>query len=300
MWALRLWPLLAVLGWCAFFAAAVGAPVELHDSFAAYVIAAPAGLAILLLVLLSGERPRWPAWSRWLMFACGVALVAVPYALNLHAPSIRALAGLGLVLLALPAGYWIGDRMEKVTNLIPLAVAMSGADVYSVYQGPSHAVSKHISSYYTQVESTVQKLGPSASPQQVEQATAAIREPLGNYLVVHMPVPGSHYTQPVLGIGDFIVLAFLFRAAWVHRLNPLGVFCAGLASVLAALVLSSATGQALPALPVIALGVVGYLWVATPRIRKLDRQEIMLTWIVAALFSALILSKWLLASLHHG
>lgn len=227
------------------------------------------------------------------MFVCGLVMVAVPFALNLHAPSYRALGGLGLILLALPVGYWIGDRMEKVTNLIPLAVAMSGADIFSVYQGPSRSVSQGITSYNSQIVNKLHELGPQATPEQVEQATAAIRAPLGDYLVVHMPVPGTHMTQPVLGIGDFIVLAFLFRAAWVHRLSPPGVFFAGLGSVLAALVLSTITGKALPALPLIALGVVGYLWLSTPRLRKLDRQEVLLSWVVAALFGALILGKWL-------
>jgi hypothetical protein len=299
VWRWRLWPLLAVLGWFAFFAAAISAPQELSMSAGAQLISLPTGLAILLLALLSGARPRWPAWARWTMFAAGLALVALAYTQNWHAPAFRALAGLGLLLLALPIGYWIGERMEKVTNLIPLAVAMSGADIYSVYQGPSRAVSQSITQYHSAVANKVSELGQQATPQQIEQATATLRAPLADYLVVHLPIPGTHFTQPVLGIGDFIVLAFLFRAAWVHRLNPAAVFTAGLLSVIAALLISNATQQAIPALPVIALGVVGYLWFSTPRMRKLDRQEILLTWAVGALFAALILGKWLMGLLRH-
>lgn len=297
MWRLRLWPLLCVLGWFAFFAAAVNAPEELGRSTAAQMLALPAGLAVLMLVLLSGERPRWPVWGRWAMFACGLAFIALPFALNLHAPGYRALSGLGLLLSALPLGYWIGDRMEKVTNLVPLAVAMSGADIYSVYQGPSRAVSQSLNAYHSQVANKVAELGPQATPEHVAQATAMIRAPLADYLVVHLPVVGAHSTFPVLGIGDFIVLAFLFRAAWVHRLHPGAVFVAGLASVIVALTISNSIEQAIPALPVIALGVVGYLWLSTPRLRQLDRQEIVLSWGVAALFGALICSKWVLGML---
>lgn len=299
MWSLRLWPLLAALGWLIFFAAAINAPDELSRSLSAQLVSLPIGLGILMLILLSAARPRWPAWTRWTMFACGLLLVALPFALNLHAPLIRAVAGLGLMLLALPVGYWIGDRMEKVTNLLPLAVAMSGADIYSVYQGPSRAVSQSIANYHSEVANRVAQLGAQATPEQMEQAAATVRAPLADYLVVHLPVPGTHYTQPVLGIGDFIVLAFLFRAAWLHGLNPGAVFTAGFISVIAALALSNFSRQALPALPVIALGVVGYLWLTTPRMRRLDRQEIVLSWAVGALFSALILSKWLLGLLRH-
>lgn len=297
MWRLQLWPALCALGWFAFFFAAANAPEELGRNTEAQAMVMSTGLAVLMLVLLSGERPRWPAWGRWTMFGCGLVLVALPYALNLHAPGYRAVAGLGLLLAALPLGYWIGDRMEKVTNLIPLAVAMSGADIYSVYQGPSRAVGRSITEYQSQVANKVAELGPQASPERVEQATAAIRAPLADYLVVHMPLPGTHHTIPVLGIGDFIVLAFLFRAAWLHRLHPGAVFVAGLASVIAALAISNTIEQAIPALPVIALGVVGYLWLTTPRLRQLDRQEVLLSWAVAALFGALICSKWVLGML---
>jgi hypothetical protein len=296
---MRLWPLLCALGWFAFFAAAVNAPEELGRSTMAQVLALPTGLTMLMLVLLSGERPRWPAWGRWTMFGGGMALIVLPFALNLHGPGFRAASGLGLLLAALPLGYWIGDRMEKVTNLIPLAVAMSGADIYSVYQGPSRVVSESLTAYHSQVANKIAELGPQATPERIEQATAIVRAPLADYLVVHLPVVGTHSTFPVLGIGDFIVLAFLFRAAWVHRLHPGAVFVAGLASVLAAILISNTVQQAVPALPVIALGVVGYLWITNPRVRQLDRQEILLSWGVGALFAALICSKWVIGMLRH-
>ena len=297
MWGLRLWPLLAAAGWLAFFILAASAPQQLEHSLAAQAAALICGVCILMALLLSGERPRWPAWSRWLLFALGVAAVVVPYFLNSHAPVMRALASLGLVAAALPLGYWIGDRMEKVTNLLPLAVAMSMADIFSVYQGPSHAVSEKITAYHSQLTNALDALGPQAAPEAVARATAAIRAPFADYLVVHMPVVGTHGTLPVLGIGDFIVLAFLFRAAWVHRLSPRAVFAAALASVLLALLISNGTSQAIPALPVIAAGTVGYLWLAEPRMRKIDRQEALLSIAVAALFGALMLAKWLLAVL---
>ena len=126
----------------------------------------------------------------------------------------------------------------------------------------------------------------------MSQTAASVRAPLADFIVVHIPLAGLHTTVPVLGIGDFIALAFLFRVAWLHRLHPRSVFLAALVATIVALVISLLSGRVIPALPFIALGVVGWLLVTTPRLRRLDRQEVLLTIGVAALFGALMLGKW--------
>ncbi len=117
--------------------------------------------------------------------------------------------------------------------------------------------------------------------------------PLGDFIIVHLPLAGTGASMPVLGIGDFIIFAFLFRAAWVHHISPAAVFAAGFVSTIAALFASNLTGIALPALPFIALGTVGWLLLTQPRMRKLDRQETALSIGVIAVFSALLLVTWL-------
>jgi hypothetical protein len=99
----------------------------------------------------------------------------------------------------------------------------------------------------------------------------------------------------VLGIGDFVVLAFLFRAAWVHHISPRLVFGAAACSVFVALFCTNVLGMALPALPYIAIGTIAVLYLGVPRVRQLDRQEVVLSLIVVGLFGALITGKYLTA-----
>jgi len=63
----------------------------------------------------------------------------------------------------------------------------------------------------------------------------------------------------------------------------------------AAVAASQLIGQALPALPFIAVGVIGWLLLTNPRLRRLDRQEIVLSILVAALFIALMAGRWAVA-----
>ena len=98
--------------------------------------------------------------------------------------------------------------------------------------------------------------------------------------------------MPVLGIGDFIIIALLFRVAWVHGLSPLTMLGACLAAIGAALAISQAVGQAIPALPFIAVGVIGWLLLTNPRLRKLDSQEIVLSIVVAGIFIVLLAGKY--------
>ena len=50
--------------------------------------------------------------------------------------------------------------------------------------------------------------------------------------------------------------------------------------------------MAIPALPFIAAGVIGYLLIANPRVRRLDRQETVLSICVAALFIVLMAARY--------
>jgi hypothetical protein len=274
--------------------AAQGGLLELFYELGSLVL----GIVALLGILLSGERPSWPAWSRYAMFGAGAGLITVLYLCNLHLPWARAFSALALMALALPVGYWIGDRMEKVTNLLPLAVAMSMADIYSVVQGPTREVAEQVQRHQDELAqaaaAAAAHLPPEQALQAARQAESLVRAPLADYVIAYLPVAGTGAARPVLGVGDFVIIAFLFRAAWVHRLHPVQVFFASLISLLAAVLVTSFTGVALPALPFVALGTVGYLMLTEPRLRKFSRQEIMLTAIVTALFLALIGGKWVM------
>jgi hypothetical protein len=303
--------LLAALGWLGFFAATLFIPpAQGGPSFSQHLISTTLSLTLLTALLMLGERPQWHPAVRWAMFIGGIALILGPYYLQgslpfVKEPLVRSLSGLGLIGVALPVGYWIGDRMEKATNLIPLAVAMSMADIYSVFQGVTKRVTEDIGRYQREQAEVAQTAAAQAPSGQelaaAQEAMASVKAPLSDFIIAHFPVAGSGMTLPVLGIGDFIVLAFLFRAAWVHSISPRAMFFAGLLSTIAALASSALLAQygppifarGIPALPFIALGTVGYLWLTQPRMRRLDRQERMMTLIVSALFGALLLASWL-------
>jgi hypothetical protein len=218
------------------------------------------------------------------------------FKLQLTGPWPMALHALALAAIAMPVGYWIGSHMERATHLVPLAVAMSMADIFSVARGPSRHIADQIGQRQSDVAERTSEMLQNASPEVAQQAIAhaqsTTRAGLGDFLVVNLPRAGQGDTSPLLGIGDLIALAFIFRTAWVHRLNPGLVFGAALGSTFIALALAQLTGLTVPALPVICLGVIGTLLVREPRLRRLDRQEIVLSVGVVALFAALIAARW--------
>jgi hypothetical protein len=299
----RIWTLFGSIAWFGFFAVTVSLPsvaalpetLSLLLQIASIVI----GIALLFLVILAGESTSWPAWSRYAMFAGGVGCLMLPVLLSDNSLAMRALSTFGLILLALPLGYWVGDRMDKVTNLVPLAVAMAFADIFSVFQGPSRRIAADMTEYQEKVYEAMLQAQATAPPEQAATAAAAaaeaIKVPWINYLFVHMPLP-LHDAAAVMGVGDFVILAFMFRAVWVHGLNVRVVYLTTLAMTILALGASQVLGLALPALVSIAFGTIIVLWFTEPRMRRLDRQEIVLSFAVALLFLALMAVKWFAAA----
>jgi hypothetical protein len=228
------------------------------------------------------------------MFSGGLGVVLAAYFFNLHGYSLKPLIALALMALAVPVGYWIGERMEKITNLIPLAIAMSLADIFSVFQGPTKVIATKLTDYTDKVAS----VAASHAPHEAAKIIAEMKAPLADYIIVHFPIAGQQQTTPILGIGDFVVLAFLFRAAWVHHVSPRLMLAAAAGSIFAALGLSTALEMPLPALPFIAIGTLSVLWLSQPRVRRMDRQEVVLSFAVIAIFGALITGKYLSALLH--
>jgi len=295
-----LWVALVGLGWLVFFWAMLTVPLLSGElPLIIQISSVLAGVLLLLVLLVLGERPYWPAALRWAMFGCGALLVALAFAFNLGAPQLRGVLALALMAIALPIGYWVGDRMEKVTNLIPVAVAFACADVFSVMLGPSKRVVEELAEHQVEVDAAridaAANLPPELAQQAADKAAAAIRAPLADYVVVHMPMPGTGGSVPVLGIGDFIIVALLFRAAWLYGLSPVSIAVSSMISITVALAVSQLLGRAIPALPFIAVGVVGYLALTNPRVRRLSRQEIVLSIGVVLVFAALIAGRWVSA-----
>lgn len=293
----RLWVIFGGMAWLAFFSATLSVPVSPDPSPWPQLASILVGICILLAILLASERPYWPSFMRWGIFAGGALMVLVPYFMHANAPIVRAFVALGLIMVAIPVGYWLGEKMEKITNLVPLAIGMSLADILSVSQGISGKVAEDVVQYQQEVAEVVHNVAAVQGAAAAAIAGAALHAPLGDFIIVHMPLAGTGQSNPVLGIGDFVILAFIFRSAWVHNIKPAAVFWPGFVSTLVALGLAQWFQVRLPALPFIAMGTVGYLWFAYPRIRKLDRQEKMLSVIVIVVFLALIGYRWLVSHL---
>jgi hypothetical protein len=290
----------------AFFAAAMSVPAFDGDpgtnlyvlAIAMQLISVGLSVALLVQLLFGGERAQWPAWGRWLMFVGGLTAIGLAWQLNLTRPWNWALHAVALCAVALPIGYWLGDRLERVSHLVPLCVAMTMADVFSVVQGPSGQIARQVASYQHEVARKAAEAAQQAPPAQAQQAAELARQashaPLSDFLLAHLPLAGKVATAEVLGIGDFIAMAFLFRTAWVHGVNPRLMFGSVLVCVLGSLTLAQTTGLALPALPLICLGTLAVLLIADPRMRRIGRQELVLTVGVVLLFGALIASRWVL------
>jgi hypothetical protein len=290
----NLWVAVTAAGWLIFAILTLGLPkMEGNVAIVAQILSVVIGMLLLLSILLAAERPRWPLGMRIAMFTGGTSVVLLCYFMNWKQPELKPIIALALMGLAVPVGYWIGERMEKITNLIPLAIAMSLADIFSVFQGPTKVIATNLETHYEKVAAIAAKGGAHAA-----QQIAELRAPLADYIIVHFPIAGMQTTLPILGIGDFVVLAFLFRAAWVHHVSPRLVIGAAAGSIFAALLLSNTLNMPLPALPFIAIGTISVLWLSVPRLRQLDRQEVVLSVAVIGVFGALITGKYLTARFH--
>lgn len=294
-----IWVAVAAAAWLVFFWVTLSIPLATEPPLAAQIAAILGGVLLLIVILMLGERPYWPAAARWWIFGLGTGLIVLAFVFNIRMPEMRAVLALGLMAVALPVGYWVGDRLEKISNLIPVAIAFACADIFSVYQGPSKRVVEELSEHQQELDAArleaAANLPPELAQEAAEKAAAAIRAPLVDYVVVHLPVPGTGTSVPILGIGDFVIVALLFRAAWIYGLSPLAITISSLASIAVALAVSQLTGTAIPALPFIAVGVVGWLALTNPRVRKLSRQEIVLSIAVVLIFGALIAARWVYA-----
>jgi hypothetical protein len=291
-WAERGWVLLSFAAWLlfAYVTLLMPAPIDAHSgdgplAFASRIASVLLGILALLAILMAGERALWTPPARWAMFTIGAALAFLPWIFQLNQPELKPLVAVGLLLMALPVGYWIGDRMEKVTNLIPLAVAMSLADIFSVYQGPTKEIAAQIGEYHERVNAAAAAGGA--------DAVARLKAPLADFVLVHFPIVGFGTTSPVLGVGDFVILAFLYRAAWVHHISPTLMLVSSFLSIVVTLCVGYYFNMPLPALPFIAVGTLAGLWLKDARIRRLDRQEIVLSFAVVGIFGALIGAKLL-------
>lgn len=279
----QIWTALSALGWLLWFALALAIPRMDDPPLALQVAGIATGTILLGLLTYCATRPDWPRWTRLGLLVGGLAALGTAWALNLTQPWMYAFWTLAIVATALGVGQWLGNHLERPAHLLPLCVALSLADIYSVWNGPTRHIAKEIMSYQSEAAGALASGGVAAMEK--------VRAPLVSFFVAHLPAPGQGLAVPVLGIGDFVALAFLLRSAWRFGLGPLGLLGSALAGTGCALVLSQSLGLPLPALPFISAICLGWLWLRQPRVRELRPSEALLTAAVVLLFAGLIALK---------
>lgn len=278
-----IWAALSALGWLVWFALAFALPRKDDPAVALQAAGIAIGLSLLGLVTYCATRPDWPRWARLTLLTGGLAALGAAWAFNLTQPWMYAFWTLAVVAAALGVGQWLGNHLERPAHLLPLCVALSLADIYSVWNGPTRHIAKAIMSYQTEAAGALASGGVAAMER--------VRAPLVSFFVAHLPAPGQGIAVPVLGIGDFVALSFLLRSAWRFGLGPLSLLGSALLGTAAALSLSQTLALPLPALPFILAACLGWLWLRQPAVRKLRRSEGLLTAVVIMLFAGLILLK---------
>jgi hypothetical protein len=234
---------------------------------------------------------RFPGLRR-LIVGASLILAAGLVLLIRHTESYRevlfVLASANLVVFALLLGNFLVSGLNRPSELVPVCLVMSAADLLSVFAGPSKQMIEGIDVFYRDG-----RLGT---------------VPWSDFLLVKIAVPGVGHLLPVFGVADVVILAFLIAAAHKFRLDDnllgrrLGAlgdgrrfplwFPAAAAGLVFALLAAHGFSLFLPALPVITTFFLGYTLPRHPQMRLLQRTE----W-AAVFISLALLSGWTLSVL---
>jgi len=234
-------------------------------------------IALLSWCCSAFSRAQEPAFSElgWLRRVMLLACVGVAGGLYLTRPAdsgsglLTIAASTNLLVFALLVGNAMVKSVRKPSELVPVCIVMSLADLFSVFAGPSRQMVATIDAYYRSG-----RVGP---------------PPLSDLLLVKIPIPGFDYPVPIFGVADLIILAFLIAAARKFRLDDnlagsLFYLPAAAVGLAAALLLAQLSNLFLPALPLVALVFLAGTLPRHPAMRQLRQTE----WI-AVIVSATLL-----------
>ncbi|MEP0813796.1 MAG: hypothetical protein HRF49_03910 [bacterium] len=251
---------------------------------AAYISIATASTAWFII-----EERRSPAAAartrRFLLISCGllmVLLVAYTRVIGRLEPVAANIGTANLLTIAILLGTWIVAPLKRASELVPVAIVMTLADVYSVFMGPSSKIAESLGKFYR---------GGMAGP-----------PPPADFLLVKLILPGSAVPAPAFGVADWIFVAFLTAAAARFgfddnligpglfelerkRLRPFVLPVAALA-LFAAVAAANVLGYPIPALPIVAGAFMSYVLVKYPDARRLTKSD----WIATAAFSGALLA----------
>jgi len=184
-------------------------------------------------------------------------------------------------------GAWIVSPLRREAELVLVCMVMALADLFSILQGPTRRIVASVETYY--------RSGMDGPP------------PAGDFLLIKIPAPGLENLQPLFGVSDWIIVAFLSAAALRFRINDnlfgpglfrmetsgkMGVYfplaCAGLVGAVFA---AGLLDRFIPALPVVAAVFVSGLLIRCPAARRLTSYDFrLMTLFAAGMLIALVLA----------
>lgn len=154
-------------------------------------------------------------------------------------------------------GYYLRKSLKKPSELVPLCVIASFADISSILMGPTKFASQQIEQFYKDGME-----GP---------------RPLVDFFLIKIPILNGQGIMPVFGVSDWIIVALLFSAVSKLGITGKAAFFTPFAGLLAAITTAHITGLFLPGIPAITLVFIPWLLLSHPGSRKLTRKEWMLT-----------------------
>jgi len=169
-----------------------------------------------------------------------------------------------LVAIAAPTGAFIGHRLPRPGNLLPVCAVAAAVDVVSVLAATGAT------------------------------RVMAANESLFSVFALSFPVPGKSFAEPTLGLGDFVFLALVCGLAARHALPYLRTAILGFVGVLAAGLLSTRFLLPMPAIPTIAAAVL----IGVPGARRVTRSDRAIT--AVAIVVALVVAGYAVLTRKRG
>ena len=199
---------------------------------------------------LSGEADRILMATRNQLFTAVNREVAAAIP---ERPGMILLLCLLQLTLASGIGLWIGNGIDAVSHLIPVAVVATLADIWSVSAGATSMII----------------------------VSSAI-----NYFLLRFPLPGTSEIPYLIGLTDFLFFAIFFQAARRFNLGTARNAVLLLSSFLVAVAAAIFFGMGLPVLPFMALIFVAGNFRRLELKREEIKQILIFSVIILAVFSA--------------
>lgn len=212
-------------------------------------------------------------------------LIYLAVARGFKASFLYSLATINLIAFSWVVGSYLADVLKKPSELVPLCVVMSLADMFSVAAGPTSHMAQSLGNYY--------RGGATGMP------------PLVDFIILKAAVPGYENLVPLFGVSDWVMVVFFYGAVLKFKLNDnvMGKggshgSCSGKRALyfpaavvgLAVAVLSARTlGIFIPALPVMAFCFLAVSLFKNPEVRKLEKREWQLVFAASLIMGALII-----------